>query len=49
MVCQTEDSSSRLLGIGRRRLAANGDLLSSADYITQSRFPGTPDIAYNMT
>ena len=48
VVWQTEDMSNNLLGIGRRRLAANGDLLSNADYITQAGFPGNPDITYNV-
>ena len=48
VVWQTEDLTGQLLGIGRRRLGANGSFLSNADYITQSGFPGSPDITYNV-
>lgn len=48
VVWQTEDTSGQLLGIGRRRLSASGNFLSNADYITQSGFPGNPDITYNV-
>lgn len=48
VVWQTEDMAGQLLGIGRRRLGADGSLLSNAAYITQSSFPGSPDITYNV-
>jgi len=48
VVWHTENAASNLLlGIGRRRLGANGSFLSNADYVTQSNFPNSPDIAYN--
>ena len=48
VVWHTESvASNLLLGIGRRRLSADGGFLSNADYITQSNSPGFPDIAYN--
>lgn len=47
VVWQTESTSSQLLGIGRRRIGANGAMLSNADYITQANSPGFPDITYN--
>ncbi len=48
VVWHTENAASNLLlGIGRRRLGADGSFLSNADYITQSNYPGFPDLAYN--
>lgn len=48
VVWQTENvASNLLLGIGRRTLKADGSFLSNADYITQSYFPASPDLAYN--
>ena len=48
VVWQTESTANNLLlGIGRRRLGADGSFLSNADYITQPNFPGFPDITYN--
>ncbi len=48
VVWHTENATSNLLlGIGRRRLGADGTFLSNADYITQSSYPGFPDMAYN--
>ena len=48
VVWHTESAvNNQFLGIGRRRLGANGAFLSNADYITQSNAPGFPDIAYN--
>jgi hypothetical protein len=45
---QTEDSTGSLLGIGRRKVTADGSTPSTATFITQSGAPGNPDIAYNL-